>query len=101
MGVVTQFHLHSRGPHLQFWCWALKASYATTQENRPKSKDANTRAVDAADLREDAGGGGHSAVHHAVENGEQAVQRERLGPQEVVAGLSRGQVGVEMKEHSS
>lgn len=101
MGVVTQFLLHSRGPHLQLSCWALKASHATTQENQPKSEDANIHAVDAADLREDAGRGGHSAVHHAVENGEQAVQRERLGPQEVVTGLSRGQVRVEMKEHSS
>lgn len=40
-----------------------------------------------ADLREDAGGGGDSAVHHAVEHGEQAVQGERLGPQEVVTCL--------------
>lgn len=41
------------------------------------------------DLGEDAGGGGHSAVHHAVENGQQAVQRERLWPQKVVTCLER------------
>lgn len=58
--------------------------------SRPSSpKTQNVRSVVAPDLGEDAGGGGHSAVHHAVEDGEQAVQRERLGPQEVVAGLSR------------
>lgn len=41
----------------------------------------------APDLGEDAGAGGHPAVHHAVEDGQQAVQREGLGAQEVVAGL--------------
>lgn len=40
-----------------------------------------------SDLGEDAGSGSDPAVHHAVENGQQAVQREGLGPQEVVAGL--------------
>lgn len=45
----------------------------------------------SSDLGEDAGGGGHSAVHHAVEDGEQAVQREGLGPQKVVTCLERGQ----------
>lgn len=56
----------------------------------------STSAV-APDLREDAGSGGHSAVHHAVENGEQAVQRERLRPQEVVTRLNRRQVGLELR----
>lgn len=41
------------------------------------------------DLGEDAGSGGHSAVHHAVEDGEQAVQRKRLRPQEVVTRLQK------------
>lgn len=45
----------------------------------------------SSDLGEDAGGGGHSAVHHAVEDGEQAVQREGLRPQKVVTRLERGQ----------
>lgn len=57
--------------------------------------------VAAADLGEDAGGGGHSAVHHAVEDGEQAVQREGLGPQEVVTGLSREQVTFQIKGPST
>lgn len=48
--------------------------------------------VVAPDLREDAGSGGHSAVHHAVENGEQAVQRERLRPQEVVTCLNQRRI---------
>lgn len=39
------------------------------------------------DLREDAGSGGDSAVHHTVEDGEQAVQREGLWPQQVVTCL--------------
>lgn len=43
------------------------------------------------DLGEDAGGGSHSAVHHAVEDGEQAVQGKRLRPQEVVTRLQKGQ----------
>lgn len=38
-------------------------------------------------LRKDAGSGSDSAVHHTVENGKQAVQREGLGPQEVVTCL--------------
>lgn len=41
------------------------------------------------DLGEDAGSGGDSAVHHTVENGEQAVQREGLWAQKVVARLKR------------
>ena len=40
-----------------------------------------------ADLGEDAGTGGHPAVHHAVEDGQQAIQGEGLGPQQVVTGL--------------
>lgn len=48
------------------------------------------------DLREDAGRGGHSAVHHAVENGEQTVQRERFWPQEVVTRLNQRQVQLEL-----
>ena len=43
----------------------------------------------STDLGEDAGAGGHSAVHHAVEDGQQTVQREGLGPQQVVTGLER------------
>lgn len=38
-------------------------------------------------LREDAGCGSDSAVYHAVENGQQAVQSEGLGPQKVVTCL--------------
>lgn len=38
-------------------------------------------------LGEDAGCGSDSAVHHTVENGKQAVQREGFGPQEVVTCL--------------
>lgn len=48
------------------------------------------------DLREDAGSGSHSAVHHTVEDGEQAVQRERLRAQEVVARLKRRRVKLEI-----
>lgn len=43
------------------------------------------------DLGEDAGRWGDSAVHHAVENGEQAVQRERLWAQKMVTGLENRQ----------
>lgn len=43
------------------------------------------------DLGEDAGSGGDSAVHHTVENGQQAVQRERLWPQKVVTCLKKRQ----------
>ena len=39
------------------------------------------------DLGEDAGRGGHSAVHHTVEYSQQSVQGEGLGPQQVVTGL--------------
>lgn len=43
------------------------------------------------DLGEDAGSGGNSAVHHTVENGEQAVKREGLWSQKVVTCLERRQ----------
>ena len=47
---------------------------------------ARSRTLDSH-LGEDTGGGGDPAVHHAVENGEQAVQRERLGSKEMVTSL--------------
>lgn len=74
----------------------LKASYVNNK-GKPPEAEANCRqktftALLHPDLREDAGSGGHSAVHHAVENGEQAVQREGLRAQEVVTRLSQRQI---------
>ena len=78
--------------NLQNW-WLTKYFFAPVYIffNYPLDDTAESLSV-SADLTENTGGGCHSAVHHTVEDGQETVQRERLGPQQVITGLNGREV---------